>query len=249
MPNGLNHYVVVTKINKNIYKNKFSPNIKCPMCSKELNYNYYYNESLGDYYCENCNLKRKAPHLKVTKIDFKNNIITINDTYKITLPIFTIPEIYNTLSIFSICSILNLNLDDAAKQISNNNSKLKESEKYTINKRIVYVLNTENTNQNLLFLNENKELKTIIIELNEDKALYEINFECLKNNKIDKIICTGNKNYDLATRIKYSNIDEEKIVVMKNIEEAVRFIKTSTKGNIYAEVNDKDAFNDLMKGK
>ena len=64
-----------------------------------------------------------------------------------------------------------------------------------------------------------------------------IEFELLVNNEIDKIVCIGPQAYDIATRLKYANIDEDKIVVIPNVDEAARFIKTKTKGNVYGILN------------
>jgi len=236
------------EINKNIFKNEFSnEQIKCPNCHQNLNYNYYYNETLGNYYCLNCNLKRIKPNICITNIDDKKNIIVINDVYKINLKEFNISNIYNVLLTYTLSTLLNIDEDDITNIISHT-SIIKKVEKYSINKRIVYVNNTENLDNTLLFINENKELKTIIIDLEETKKLYEINFEILKNNEIDKIICTGNKNYDVAVRIKYSNIDEDKIVAIKELDEAIKYINLRTEGNIYAILNDTQYFNTLMKG-
>ena len=70
----------------------------------------------------------------------------------------------------------------------------------------------------------------------------------LKNDKIDKIICTGPQKYDLATRIKYANIDENKIVCFDDLFDAEKEIKKSS-GNIYAILNFDylDFFNEIMK--
>jgi len=238
------------EINKNIFKNKFSKNeIKCPNCCQNLSYNYYYNENLGDHYCSNCDQKRIKPNIYITHIDDEKNIIVINDVYKINLKEFNISNIYNILLTYTLATILNVNENNITNIIST--TPINEIiDKYNINKRIVYVNNTRSLNNTLLFINQNKELKTIIFDFDETKNLYEINFELLKNDEIDRIICTGNNNYDVASRIKYSNINEEKIVAIKDLDEAIKYINLRTEGNIYAvlEENIKEYFNNLMKG-
>ena len=80
------------------------------------------------------------------------------------------------------------------------------------------------------------------------RLVKRIDFEMLKNDKIDKIICTGPQKYDLATRIKYANIDENKIVCFDDLFDAEKEIKKSS-GNIYAILNFDylDFFNEIMK--
>lgn len=236
----------------------------CPKCNNKLKYNYYHCETLGNYYCPKCEFKRKLPTYEVTSLNYEKGIVTINNEYKFNIPFNTLFEVYNTLSAFTVCSLIGLNLDETCNIISKYPTNLKIFNKYTINKRIVYVLNNkaENAttyNQSLLFVKRNKELKTIIIGWKEISRrynfddlswLYDIEFELLNNDEIDKVICIGPQSYDIATRLKYANIDEEKIVVIPLIDEACKFIKKNTKGNIYGILNFDmvDPFNVNMKG-
>ena len=236
----------------------------CPKCNHKLLYNYYHCETLGDYYCESCDFKRKKPVMEVTRLDYDKSFVIVNNEYKFNIPFNTLFEVYNSLAAFTICSLIKLNLDDACNTISNMDPNLKIFNKYTINDRIVYVLNNkaENAttfNQSLLFVKRNKELKTLIIGWREISRrynfddlswLYDIEFELLNNDEIDKIVCIGPQAYDIATRLKYADIDEEHIVVIPLIDEACKFIKSKTKGNIYGILNFDmvEPFNTNMKG-
>ncbi len=240
-------------------------NIKyCPKCNSKLLYTYYHCETLGNYYCPNCDFKRKKPLMEVTKLDYEKNLVIVNDEYKFNIPFNTLFEVYNTLAGFTISSLIGLNLDEACNTISKIPVNLKIFNKYTFDNRIVYVLNNkaENAttyNQSLLFVKRNTELKTLIIGWKEISRrynfddlswLYDIEFELLNNNEIDKIVCIGPQAYDIATRLKYANIEEDKIVVIHLIEEATKFIKSKTKGNIYGILNFDmvEPFNNNMKG-
>lgn len=240
-------------------------NIKyCPKCNSKLLYTYYHCETLGNYYCPNCDFKRKKPLMEVTKLDYEKNLVIVNDEYKFNIPFNTLFEVYNTLAGFTISSLIGLNLDEACNTISKIPVNLKIFNKYTFDNRIVYVLNNkaENAttyNQSLLFVKRNIELKTLIIGWKEISRrynfddlswLYDIEFELLNNNEIDKIVCIGPQAYDIATRLKYANIEEDKIVVIPLIEEATKFIKSKTKGNIYGILNFDmvEPFNNNMKG-
>lgn len=240
-------------------------NIKyCPKCNSKLLYTYYHCETLGNYYCPNCDFKRKKPLMEVTKLDYEKNLVIVNDEYKFNIPFNTLFEVYNTLAGFTISSLIGLNLDDACNTISKIPVNLKIFNKYTFDNRIVYVLNNkaENAttyNQSLLFVKRNTELKTLMIGWKEISRrynfddlswLYDIEFELLNNNEIDKIVCIGPQAYDIATRLKYANIEEDKIVVIPLIEEATKFIKSKTKGNIYGILNFDmvEPFNNNMKG-
>lgn len=236
----------------------------CPKCNSKLLYNYYHCETLGDYYCPNCDFKRRKPNMEVTKLDYDKSYVVVNNEYKFNIPFNTLFEVYNSLAAFTVCSLIKLNLDDACNTISNLEPNLKIFNKYTYNDRLVYVLNNkaENAttfNQSLLFVKRNKELKTLIIGWREISRrynfddlswLYDIEFELLSNDEIDKIVCVGPQAYDIAVRLKYADIKEDKIVVIPLMDEASKFIKNKTKGNIYGILNFDmvEPFNTNMKG-
>ena len=132
---------------------------------------------------------------------------------------------------------------------------------YPYKNRIVTVLNNKNENsstfnQSLLYVSRFKEKKVIVIgwkeisrryEFDDLSWLYDIDFELLKSDEIEKIICVGLNRYDIATRLKYAG-HEKKIVVCTNLVEATNYIKDKTKSNIYAIVNFDyvKPFNELM---
>lgn len=253
-------------IKKNSYsyiKNKFQNlNINyCPKCNNLINYNYYNFETLGDYYCSNCDFKRPNCEFEITKINYDKNEIYINNKYKIINSSDILYTSYNTLAAFTTLSILGMDYNNICTYLSNNKNAYHF---YCYNKRKCYVLNNKNENSStfnhsLLFLDQKKDKKTIIIGWKEISRrykfddlswLYDIEFELLKKHDIDKIICVGPNRYDIATRIKYADIDKKKIVIFENLEDATFYIKSKTKGNIYAILNFDYVmpFNTLMNG-
>ena len=169
---------------------------------------------------------------------------------------------YNTLAAFTTLSLNGLDKNIICKLINeiSNNKKLYNFYKY--NNRDVYVLNNkaENAttyNESVLFSHRDKDLKTIVLgwkeisrryDFDDISWLYDIDFEMLKKDKIDKFICTGPQKYDLATRLKYAGFDEKKIICFDNLYKAEKVIKKSS-GSIYAILNFDylDFFNDIMK--
>ena len=68
----------------------------CPICNKKLEYNYYNIEEIGDYYCPSCKFKKPIAKNLCTKIDYSNNIITLNNNIKLHVPSSILYYIYNT---------------------------------------------------------------------------------------------------------------------------------------------------------
>lgn len=241
-------------IKKNKYsyaKNKFSNlNIYyCPKCNKKLNYNYYNFEYLGDYYCNDCDFKKPNIDFNITKLDFEKNELTVNNKYVINNCSDILYSAYNTVAAFTTLSLIGIDKENICKFLSENKKNTYTFYKY--NDRECYVLNNKNENsasfnQSLLFVDNKKDKKTIVIGWKEISRrykfddlswLYDIEFELLKKQDIDKIICVGPNRFDIATRMKYSDIDNKKIKIFQNLEEAAKYIKKSTTGNIYAILN------------
>lgn len=236
----------------------------CPICNTKLKYHFYHFEDNGNYYCPKCSFKHPNNDFTITNINYKNNTVTINNEHKIHVPESLLFVMYNTLAAFTTCATLGLDQKQITTILDKNLISSKIFDHYSYKKRLVYVLNNKNENSttfnhSLLYINRNKDLKTIVIgwkeisrryNFNDLSWLYDINFELLKNHQISKIICVGLNAYDIATRLKYAGINEKLIMAFNNLDEASNTIKRKTKGNIYAVVNFDyvEPFNQIMKG-
>ncbi|HJJ08302.1 MAG TPA: MurT ligase domain-containing protein [Bacilli bacterium] len=258
------YFFGIDKTKYSYFKNDYpSLNIsRCPKCNKKLEYAYYHLEQLGDYKCSSCDFKRPKLTSMITSYDYNNSLITIDNNYKINIVNNMLYNAYNTLAAFTTLSLNGLDKNIICKLINeiSNNKKLYNFYKY--NNRDVYVLNNkaENAttyNESVLFSHRDKDLKTIVLgwkeisrryDFDDISWLYDIDFEMLKKDKIDKFICTGPQKYDLATRLKYAGFDEKKIICFDNLYKAEKIIKRSS-GSIYAILNFDylDFFNDIMK--
>lgn len=236
--------------------------IYCPKCHKKLNYHYYHFENIGDFECPKCEFKRENPKYEITKLDYVSRECVINDTYTLQFPFSILYCAYNTLAAFSLLSELGLDKEHITKHISELSQNKKIYDRYTYQGHDIYVLNNKNENsstfnQSLLFVNEHKEKKSIVIGWKEISRrynyddlswLYDIDFEILKDESIHKIYCVGINRYDIATRLKYAGIEKKKIIVYTTLEETICDIKKKTKENIYAILNFDyvEPFNSLM---
>jgi len=248
-------------LDKNIYsyeKNKFNVlNMSyCPICNSSLVYNYYNFENTGDYYCSKCDFKKPIIDY-LGNIDYKKNVININNKYKLSLDNNILYSVYNELAAFTTCAELGI--------IKENEDKLntKLFNKYNFENREVTVLNNKNENsstfnQSLLYIERFNDLKVVVIgwkeisrryDFDDLSWLYDIEFELLNNMNIDSVICVGIHRFDIATRIKLSGIDQNKIHTFNNLEESFDTIKNS-KGNIYGILNFDyvKPFNEILRG-
>ena len=249
---------------ENIFSNL---NIKyCPYCNKKLEFEYFNCENIGSYNCPSKDFSNPKSEYIITNLNYKKKEITINNKYKMNVPYDMIYMIYNVLAAFTTTAKMGIKpktIVDVLNKISKEQSSYNYNQ-YGFNKRKVYALSNKNENNSsfnhsLLYTKRNHNIKTIIIswkeisrryKFNDLSWLYDVEFEILKDQKIDKIICCGINRFDIATRLKYAGISENKIIIFNPLNEAVNYIKEHTKGDIYAILNFDHIkpFNNYMKG-
>ena len=243
-----------------IKKNKYSTNMAkfenlnltyCPKCNHKLTYDFYHFENIGGYRCENCDFIHPNNDISVSKINYENNTVILNDNTVLNIPFGMLFAIYNVLATYTTLISLDNDKEKIASILNNTVEKAKHFNSFEENDRVVYVLNNKNENsttfnQSLLFIDRDKDPKTIVIgwkeisrryNFNDLSWLYDINFELLSKHKLEKVVCIGPEQYDIAVRLKLAGIDTKKIVCFKNIEDATYYLKKKTKENIYAILN------------
>lgn len=265
---GKSNSVTYYGIEKNVYsytENQFQNlNINyCPECGSKLKYHYYHFENLGDYYCERCSFHKPNEEYRVTNLNYEKHEMTINDSYKVKIPYDVLYCVYNTLSAFATASLLGLNQIKVTETLSKLGSNQKNFDAFEYKTRIIHILNNKNENsstfnQSILYVNRFKEPKVVVIGWKEISRrynfddlswLYDIDFEILKNQEVNQFVCVGMHRYDIATRLKYAGIKEDKIAVFDNLKESATYIKHKTEGNIYAILNFDyvEPFKEVMK--
>ena len=236
--------------------------VYCPKCGKKLKYNYYHFESLGDYYCESCDFKRPNIDYEITNLDYENGKIVVNEKYNLNLSFNILYNIYNTLAAFTLLGICGLDLDSVTNHLNEIKTNTKINNEYDYNNRKVRVLSNKNENnttfnQSILYTKRFSGEKVIIIgwkeisrryEFNDISWLYDIDFEILNDDSLEKIICVGVQRFDLALRMKCAGIDNDKIYISENLDDSIEYIKNNTYGDIYAILNFDyiEPFNRLM---
>ena len=67
--------------------------------------------------------------------------------------------------------------------------------------------------------------------------LYDINFELLNDNTLQKVVCAGPYRYDFASRITLAGIPKDKIIILDNLDHAGKVLDEQTSGNVYGILN------------
>lgn len=234
---------------------------RCPKCNGVLEYKFYHFEDLGEYKCTLCDYKIPKSKYKITNFDDLHKTITLDKKYKINLNNDMLYNLFNTLAAYSVLREYDIDSSFICNSINTLNKNNKVFTKYKYHNREVFVLNNkcENAttyNQSMLYTLKDNNMKTIVIGWKEISRrylwddlswLYDIEFELFNKQNIDRIIVAGPQRYDIAVRLKYAGIDENKVKIYKDLYEASDEIKDSN-GNLYAILNFDyvDDFNTVM---
>jgi UDP-N-acetylmuramyl tripeptide synthase len=221
----------------------------CPICSTKLNYSFYHYGHLGNYSCSNCNFKRDHIDYLAHNIDLKHRIMYINDE-KVNLPSTFLYSVYYTTAVYTMVNILNIQIEKILFAINDNAFKPKRLNIYTLNNRKWQMLVSKNENnlsykQSIDYIVDSPGKKTIILGFenssrrykeNDISWIWDIDFEVLNNKNIDKILIIGRFKYDMLTRLEYTGINKNKLILVEDIDKIISIINKKTKGTIYSMV-------------
>lgn len=219
----------------------------CPVCSKKLNYDFYHYGHLGSYDCLNCDYTRKTDLLG-SNLDLEKKIIEIENN-KININNNGIFTAYNTLAAYALCKELGIDSLNIVKAF-NNQIKSKRMQKLKLDDRDVIMIESKNENNisyllSLYILNEFKEKKTIILGFdnvsrrykhNDLSWLYDVDFNKLNTDNVDRIFCIGRFRFDVAARLINGGIDQDRLILVSDLSSIVSLIKENSSGTIFTMV-------------
>ena len=221
----------------------------CPICNSKLEYEFYHYGHIGSYQCPKYHFYRGNPQYEAKNVDVVNQSITINDK-EVHLPSNFLYTVYFVTGCYALSKSLGLNDEEILKVLNDENIKTKRLNVYKFNKRNWQMLASKNENnlsykQSLDYIVHEDGDKTIILGFdsssrrykeNDISWIWDIDFEILKHDSVKNIILIGKFCYDLDVRMKYANIDCDKIILVPDLKDLSKIIKKKTKGNIYSMV-------------
>ena len=251
---SLNHKGKVTTygMDKNNYSKKTLLNnidaAYCPICGTKLKYSFYHYGHLGKYECPTGDFKRPEPDYLAHNINVDKYFIYINKN-KVHLPSNFLYSVYFTTATYALASELGIKTEDILKVINDEAFKPKRLNVFDFDNRKWQMLVSKNENnlsykQSLDFIIHEKGKKTVILGFdnssrryteNDVSWIWDIDFEELNDESIDKILLIGRFKYDMLVRMEYTGIPKNKIILIKDLEKDLfNTLRTKTKGNIYS---------------
>ncbi|NLZ52058.1 MAG: DUF1727 domain-containing protein [Thermoanaerobacteraceae bacterium] len=238
------YYGVETKIDMGS-KDLAKDSVFCKRCGDRLDYEHYFYGQLGHYTCIKCHFKRPTPDFKAYIRDSgqKRELTVIGrDNFKVMRDFNTNDSysIYNTLAAISAGALLGNAAETVQRGLENYRPQVGRMEKFYIGKPITLNLakNPVGFNETMKIVSQDTRSKVVAIGVNDlpqdgrDVSwLWDTNFEILL--EIDDTIVNytvfGRRRYDVALRLKYAGIDENKLTVSETVEDAIdNLVKTDS---------------------
>ncbi|PLR77414.1 DUF1727 domain-containing protein [Bacillus sp. V3-13] len=202
----------------------------CPQCGDPLHYKHTHYGQLGHYSCR-CGFGRKKPKYEIKHLEMKEGLSLKTNVGDFFIPILGSYNAINALAAISVCIESGLSSEQIQNAISTFHVKNGRMECFdNKDKRVVLNLakNPAGVNVSLSVSNINNERKQYLLPLNDlgDDGrdiswIWDADYEKINCSHTDRIICSGLRAADMAVRLKYAGIPEDKIEIIQNVNLAV----------------------------
>lgn len=225
------------------------------ICGKPLQYNKQFFAQEGHYYCAKCGFKRPEPNYKgYVKIysDYSELKIRHNDKdFEFKINLVGLYNAYNVLGAVACAMENGIDYQTIKKAVSTYKSIFGRAERRIINGHKTLIQLIKNPTGASEVLKTVDLSSNIIIAINDNYAdgrdiswLWDSDFEQLKNAQ-KLVITSGIRAKDMATRLKYAGIPQEKIIVEEDIKSAIALAAKSD--NIEERITILPSYTALLK--
>lgn len=221
----------------------------CPACHTKLEYSSYHYGHLGVYNCPRCSFSRGKVEYEAEAVDLDKGTFKIQeDELKLNKKVFF--AVYYTTLAYTICNLLDIDREKILEGINEKMMETKRGKTYSLDNREIEMLESKNENalsylQSLNYIKMQKGKKTVVMgfenvsrrySYNDLSWLWDVDFEVLNDEQIDKIFLIGRFKYDVTVRLEYAGIKDDKIVLVDELENLLGSIKENSKGKIFTMV-------------
>lgn len=225
------------------------------ICGKPLQYNKQFFAQEGHYYCAKCGFKRPEPNYKgYVKIysDYSELKIRHNDKdFEFKINLVGLYNAYNVLGAGACAMENGIDYQTIKKAVSTYKSIFGRAERRIINGHKTLIQLIKNPTGASEVLKTVDLSSNIVIAINDNYAdgrdiswLWDSDFEQLKNAQ-KLVITSGIRAKDMATRLKYAGIPQEKIIVEEDIKSAIALAAKSD--NIEERITILPSYTALLK--
>lgn len=227
--NKIVYFGVDTPIYENA-KTEVSEAPYCIHCNHEYKYDYVTYGHLGGFYCEHCGYRRHDTAVSAAAVlnsdmdhsDIKLKIFKNTLDCRINLPGGY--NIYNAVSAAAACKVMGIPDKVTVDALGSFSCGFGRMEKVSVNGtdiRMILVKNPTGCNQALNFVTNVQEPTTLVFSLNDREGdgtdiswIWDTDYEKINSmgDKLKKIYVCGSRVDDMAVRLKYAGIPEDRII-------------------------------------
>lgn len=214
----------------------------CIKCKHEYLYHYRTFGHLGGFSCPNCGYARPEPEISVTELvesDLSSTTVQMRVFGETESFVINLPggyNIYNAVSALAVSESLGFSREKAGlalKSFSCGFGRMEEFDLGGHTARMILVKNPAGCNQVINYLTGLTEKTVFVCCLNDNSAdgkdvswIWDVNFE--KLNEIDafisEIFVCGIRAGDMAVRLKYAGIPEDKLRIFDSYAELIEMM-------------------------
>jgi UDP-N-acetylmuramyl tripeptide synthase len=201
------------------------------ICGKPLTYSKQFFAQQGHYYCNSCGYKRPEPDFKgKVKVHANYSDLTIEydgQVFDFRVNLVGLYNAYNALGAISCALFADVDYQVIKKAVESYKSIFGRAERRIINGHEALIQLIKNPTGASEVLKTVDLDSNIVIAINDNYAdgrdiswLWDSDFEQLKNAK-KLVITSGIRAKDMALRLKYAGIEQDRIVVEEDIKTAI----------------------------
>lgn len=229
-------------VNVPVYKHEVtevSDAQNCIRCKTEYEYDWRTYGHLGGFRCPGCGYRRPDAQVAVTGIveltadssTVEMDVFDEKVTARINLPASY--NIYNAAGAVAALIEMGFSVQQAVQAIGSFECGFGRMEAFSkdgCDIRMILVKNPAGCNQVISFLCELEEPSLFAVCLNDNTAdgtdiswIWDAEFEklCLLEDRLDGVLVGGIRRDDMAMRLKYAGMPEDKIIVVASYDEMI----------------------------
>ncbi|MGI5978710.1 MAG: MurT ligase domain-containing protein [Oscillospiraceae bacterium] len=218
----------------------------CIRCKQEYEYTYRTFGHLGGFRCPNCGYARPTPQLAVTEIlrsDVASTTVQMDyfgTTEDVAINLPGGYNIYNAVGSLAVCEVIGFDRRTAKAAIGGFSCAFGRMERFDMGQstaRMILVKNPAGCNQVLNYLSGLTEKAVFVCCLNDNSAdgkdvswIWDVNFERLAamDERIPEIYVSGIRAFDMAVRLKYAGVPEDKLKVFSDYDSLIGAMQTQS---------------------
>jgi len=208
----------------------------CTVCGGPFTYEVFYMGHLGKYHCPKCGNKRPSPTIYAENVTFDGmrgsgfDLVTPEGSAHLDLPLPGLYNLYNALAAAACADSLGIGLESIRSGLEAFTAAFGRVEHITVNGKPVVLLLVKNP------AGFNEVVRTLMIEPGQDTLLVALNDRIADGRDISWIwdvdlellapevgsaICSGARATEMAMRLKYAGVPQERLSVAGDLEQAL----------------------------